>query len=858
MQSIGSDLRDYTIHDITHLDALWDIASEIAGEHYRLTPTEAYVLGGAILLHDAGMCVAAYPQGISEIKRSSRWPSVLRKSCQDPQNPTREEHDSAIHEFLRQEHAARAKDLALELWPDPSGGAPWTLVDDRDLRHKFAQLIGEVAASHWWSCSAVQKNLSRIVPAPPPFPSSWSIDLLKLACILRVSDAAHIDERRAPSFIWALRANAMGKTSKSHWLFQNRLTQPQRRNDALYYCSTSDFKKSEADSWWQALDTLRMIDNELRNTDSILADLRGNEARFAARRIANIESPETATSQLSVSGWIPVDCTIKISNAVGLIHKLGGEALYGYDPLVPIRELIQNAADAIRLRWRVQPGLTQTQKIVLSFEIDNDALVLSVSDNGIGMTQDIITSSLLNFGENGWPEDPCLEDDTSTLPLNTIGKYGIGFFSIFMIGNIVDVISRRYDASLNNTLQLSFKSGLSSRPLLSFADRTQCLSDAGTTVRICVENPRSIMDLMSHSKDFNIDSVCLFIGEMFPTLAYPLIVRIGNEEQIICGKDWATEDAYQLISRCNGVRDIPDKVNKFIGNTRPIFDNNGNIIGRLCIAFSREYKTRTRDEREISGAVVSGGVTSSRLTGIVGVINGEVARAIRDVCIPSSYDEFKFGQWLSEQADLIYAMNLKPRTQAQCASIIRALGGKTGELKICEASIGWLSRSELSQYILERSEIFVVHDAVISSLQMKGDFVIGDNIISVGVGIPGVLQQNSKYMHYRRNSWAEWRGLDVGRFGIFSDKSLKGIILEIISDLWNLDTSVIVRTERVINGRSTYNVRRQIGTDRFGKEAIEHVSIYRQEMSDEFLDHIESEAANHHSAIYDDEDNTDN
>ena len=53
-QEISRDLPDYTVHDITHIDALWFLADLIGGERYELTPTEAFVLGGAFLVHDLG------------------------------------------------------------------------------------------------------------------------------------------------------------------------------------------------------------------------------------------------------------------------------------------------------------------------------------------------------------------------------------------------------------------------------------------------------------------------------------------------------------------------------------------------------------------------------------------------------------------------------------------------------------------------------------------------------------------------------------------------------------------------------------------------------------------------------------
>lgn len=45
---IVKDMPDYTVHDITHLDALWEIGSEIVGPNYPLNPPEAFVLGHQI------------------------------------------------------------------------------------------------------------------------------------------------------------------------------------------------------------------------------------------------------------------------------------------------------------------------------------------------------------------------------------------------------------------------------------------------------------------------------------------------------------------------------------------------------------------------------------------------------------------------------------------------------------------------------------------------------------------------------------------------------------------------------------------------------------------------------------------
>jgi hypothetical protein len=81
----------------------------------------------------------------------------------------------------------------------------YRLIDDPDMVLKFGGTIGKVSASHWWPHDRVAAGLNSVLAAPPPFPTEWRIDQLKVACALRVADASHLDERRAPGFLWALR-----------------------------------------------------------------------------------------------------------------------------------------------------------------------------------------------------------------------------------------------------------------------------------------------------------------------------------------------------------------------------------------------------------------------------------------------------------------------------------------------------------------------------------------------------------------------------------------------------------------------------------------------------------------------------
>jgi hypothetical protein len=74
---IQRDLPDFTVHDVTHLDALWEMADIVVESEYPITPTEAFILGGAFLIHDLGLGLAAYPGGAPRLEAEPLWLDVL-------------------------------------------------------------------------------------------------------------------------------------------------------------------------------------------------------------------------------------------------------------------------------------------------------------------------------------------------------------------------------------------------------------------------------------------------------------------------------------------------------------------------------------------------------------------------------------------------------------------------------------------------------------------------------------------------------------------------------------------------------------------------------------------------------------
>jgi len=274
---------------------------------------------------------------------------------------------------------------------------------------------------------------------------------LALACILRCADACAIDETRAPSFLFALR-KPQG-ISKRHWTFQNKLYPGKRRDDAVVFESKSAFNDQQSGDWWLCFDAISVADKELRGSDALLTDRK--RLPFLTRRIIGANDPDILVQTVKVEGWKPVNTQPTISDPQSLIERLGGKQLYGDQPIVPIRELFQNAADAVRARRFLDPFFRATAmnrypgSILIQIEKipGTKDYWLSVEDNGIGMSERVITRSLLDFGTSFWSSEVAAElypGLPSAQNFRPIGRYGIGFFSVFMYSENVQVISREF------------------------------------------------------------------------------------------------------------------------------------------------------------------------------------------------------------------------------------------------------------------------------------------------------------------------------------------------------------------------------------------------------------------------------
>jgi hypothetical protein len=278
------------------------------------------------------------------------------------------------------------------------------------------------------------------------------VHLRYLAALLRIADILDVDRERTPEVIFHHREVTPG--SAKYW-----------KKDAQLTVYLADGQLSIAARPPRAYlhraveETIDAIERELA-----LCRRLADTVRFEKPVGPGSDLPHCWTLQPTVfrdveprdGAYQYIDGAFR-PNTRRLLDLLSGTALYG-DPLAAVRELLQNAFDAVRelvaYRRLQQPDpsdpaleaqLGKLLLVRLSLEQDGDRLWLVCRDTGIGMTQEIIRDNLLVSGSPIRPQVMELERRcrTAGFALGRTGQFGIGALSYFMLADQVVLTTRR-------------------------------------------------------------------------------------------------------------------------------------------------------------------------------------------------------------------------------------------------------------------------------------------------------------------------------------------------------------------------------------------------------------------------------
>ncbi|MBD3410205.1 MAG: molecular chaperone HtpG [Ignavibacteriales bacterium] len=113
-----------------------------------------------------------------------------------------------------------------------------------------------------------------------------------------------------------------------------------------------------------------------------------------------------------------------------------------------LRELISNASDALdKLRFESTRG-AEIKDADAPYEItvgfDKDARTITITDTGVGMTKEELISQVGTIAKSGAAEFVKRVEAENGDASSVIGKFGVGFYSVFMVADEAEIVSRSF------------------------------------------------------------------------------------------------------------------------------------------------------------------------------------------------------------------------------------------------------------------------------------------------------------------------------------------------------------------------------------------------------------------------------
>lgn len=152
-----------------------------------------------------------------------------------------------------------------------------------------------------------------------------------------------------------------------------------------------------------------------------------------------------------------------------------------YDsPLSMLRENVQNAYDAILIRKKYDPSMAEGHIIVTI-----DGKCITVSDNGIGMTQE-------NLNKNYWTAGASGKNNDYAKAAGVVGTFGIGAMANFGVCQQLKVITRYVDSPDTITSWVDKESLSNEEECIQTEFNQDRLDEPGTTVIVELDNEHNI------------------------------------------------------------------------------------------------------------------------------------------------------------------------------------------------------------------------------------------------------------------------------------------------------------------------------------------------------------------------------
>lgn len=197
-----------------------------------------------------------------------------------------------------------------------------------------------------------------------------------------------------------------------------------------------------------------------------------------------------------------------------------------------LRELISNASDALdKLRFRINRGETPRfpdMPLEIRITLDEAAKTITIADTGLGMKAEELAENLGTIAKSGSEQfladlkasQPAenSEEKAVTDAANIIGRFGIGFYSVFMVAKQVEVTSRPAFGAENEKAHVWKSDGLGTYSVSESAGEKP---ERGTIIKAWLKD-----DCVEYADKFRVENVIRKHSSFIP---FPIYL---NGEQV--------------------------------------------------------------------------------------------------------------------------------------------------------------------------------------------------------------------------------------------------------------------------------------------------------------------------------------
>ncbi len=426
VKTIRDTFPDYTLHDEKHICNVinWmELLLDDPGIE-RLSEGECAMLILAACYHDIGMCYTE-EQRKKELK-SYRFAEYLEKNPKaylavKRNREAGEEISKEIQkEYFRKIHPQRIDELLPERW---------------EINIVRRDRLAAVCKSHGEKIDDRKDELT--------YDSFLETDSILCAILLRLADVLDFDVSRAPDVLYEFqKIGATGNPSaetewKKHQASKGFKFMQEGR--VLVYRAVCENMQDEH----AIMNFVDYVDKELEICNLKLK-------QYGHTSWQSLEIPRKVERDIERRGYQTGEYRLTLE-ADNVLDLLIGDDLYSVD-VTFIRELLQNALDAVRARRAVDHrwNCEEKNQIVLSDWNDKEGdQWFRIDDSGIGMNEQTILDYFLRVGRSYYQSDEFKKlkyDNKRYYDFSPISKFGIGILSCFLKGDRIEISTRHYNS----------------------------------------------------------------------------------------------------------------------------------------------------------------------------------------------------------------------------------------------------------------------------------------------------------------------------------------------------------------------------------------------------------------------------